>query len=97
MVTLRFHDRQGLIGDFPKMASETFGVILKRLREEKGLTQQQLADAIDVKREQITRLEAGPVDPKFSTVKALASALGCDVNAFDPPKKPTKSKPTAGA
>lgn len=58
-----------------------FGNVLKSLRAERGLTQQQLADRVGIAVSIIGRLETKPgVDPRLSTLYRLAAALGCRVS-----------------
>ena len=51
------------------------GVILKNLREESGLTQDQLADLLKTKKSAISRIENHAEDIKFSTIRNYAKAL----------------------
>lgn len=54
-----------------------FGQRIKELREGKGLTQEQLAEAIGVKDDRTIRFwEAGTNAPKFANLVSLAKALG---------------------
>jgi len=48
---------------------------LKRLREERGLTQEQLAKRSGVSHGYLARLEIGMHDPSLSTLARLAKAL----------------------
>jgi transcriptional regulator with XRE-family HTH domain len=48
---------------------------LKRLREERGLTQERLAKRSGVSHGYLARLEIGMHDPSLSTVEKLAKAL----------------------
>lgn len=50
---------------------------LKMLRERRGLTQQQVADAVDVSHVQISRLERNKQDLTEAMVYRLAATLGC--------------------
>lgn len=50
-------------------------VRLKRLREERGLTQERLAKKSGVSHGYIARLEIGMHDPSLSTLAKLAKAL----------------------
>jgi transcriptional regulator with XRE-family HTH domain len=59
-----------------------FGVRLRELREQAGLTQQQLANAAGLHRFGIAKLEQGVREPSWATVKALCDALGVDCTAF---------------
>ncbi len=61
----------------------TIGVVkigknLRRLRERRLLTQAQLGKAAGVHRDQVSRIERGEVEPRFSTIHKLAEALGVD-------------------
>ncbi len=55
---------------------------LRRLRAEKGWTQQALAERARVSLGYVSRLESGHYDPKVSTLKKLAKALGVPVSAL---------------
>jgi predicted transcriptional regulator len=48
---------------------------LKRIRMRLGLTQSQLAKQAGVSQSLITKIEAGNLDPKYSTVKRLEQAI----------------------
>ncbi|MCJ8014372.1 helix-turn-helix domain-containing protein [Paenibacillus sp. KQZ6P-2] len=53
-----------------------FGNLLKQLREQKGLTINQLADAAGISNSQISRMENGVRGvPKATTIRKLAEAL----------------------
>ena len=49
---------------------------IKDLRLDAGLTQEQLAEKIGVKKQNISRYESGRVEPNIRTAKKLADALG---------------------
>lgn len=55
---------------------------LRELRTAAGLTQQELAERVGVKREAVARWEKGDQEPGWSYVLALAAALGVDCTAF---------------
>ncbi|PIE03105.1 MAG: transcriptional regulator [Acidobacteria bacterium] len=55
------------------------GVILKKAREEAGLTQEQLAQKLNTKKTAISRIENHANDIKLSTLKKFAQALGKDL------------------
>ena len=76
------------------MSSFTFATRLRDLRQQKRLTQSQLADLSGVKSQTIAKLEQGRAKPLFETVELLAAALGVECMAFqnDVPVKP-KRKP----
>jgi len=48
---------------------------IKRLRKERGMSQEALATKAKVTREYVARLEAGRHDPSLSTLSQLAKAL----------------------
>ena len=52
------------------------GAAIRQAREDAGLTQAQLAVRADLAIGTLTRLEAGTTDPSWSSVRALAEALG---------------------
>ena len=55
------------------------GVLLRRAREDAGLTQEQLAERIQTKKTAISRLENHADDIKLSTLQKVARALGKDL------------------
>jgi transcriptional regulator with XRE-family HTH domain len=70
---------------------------LRELREGLGLTQEQLAVRAGVKRDAVARWERGIREPSWSSVLALAEALGVDCRAFlEPPAElpePKRGRP----
>lgn len=54
---------------------ELFGKALRRLREEKGLTQEKLAELADVDRTYIYRLETGKRSPSLGIIFRIAAGL----------------------
>jgi transcriptional regulator with XRE-family HTH domain len=48
---------------------------LKRLREARGMTQQELADKAGISREHLARLEGARHDPTLGLLERLAKAL----------------------
>jgi transcriptional regulator with XRE-family HTH domain len=54
------------------------GQNLKEAREQALMTQRELSEASGVGHDQISRIETDKVDPRFSTIKRLAAALGID-------------------
>lgn len=53
-----------------------FGVVLRRLRLEAGLTQEQLGFEADLRRTYVSILELGQQQPTLTTIFKLAQALG---------------------
>jgi HTH-type transcriptional regulator/antitoxin HipB len=52
------------------------GEEVRRLRMERGLSQQELAQRMGLPQSVIARLEAGGVEPRLSTLDRVAQALG---------------------
>lgn len=59
---------------------QKFGKRLRQLRRERGLTQEQLAEASDLSVDFISLLERGVNAPSFETLEALATILGVPVS-----------------
>lgn len=55
---------------------KTFGKNLKRERKLAGLTQQQLADKLGIKQQQLSEWECDRVEPTLYNIVALLDALG---------------------
>lgn len=53
-----------------------FGKVIRNLRREAGLSQEELAYRCDLHRTYISQLERGIKSPSLATIEALASALG---------------------
>jgi transcriptional regulator with XRE-family HTH domain len=51
------------------------GENLKRLREDRLMTQAELAQAADISASSLVRIENDQVEPRFSTIRKLAAAL----------------------
>lgn len=56
-----------------------FGNNLKRVRTLKGLTQQNLADILEVEISQISRIERGLINTSLLNIKNLARGLNVEV------------------
>jgi len=59
-----------------------FGKVLKQLREEKGLTQEKLAELAEVDRTYIYRLETGKRSPSLGIIFRLADGLGVTASSL---------------
>ena len=71
---------------------------VKRIRLEKGLTQEQLADHAGFFRTYMSRIETGDANPTFDALLVLATALRVAPAAlFEPPDslKPTSMRATS--
>ena len=58
----------------------TLGANLKRIREHRGLTQQEVADSLEVNRVSIARIESGKRLPGLQLVVSVAKLLKCSVD-----------------
>lgn len=52
---------------------------LREYREDRGLTQEQLASAVGVTRQSINAIERGRYDPSLELALKLADEFDCDV------------------
>ena len=55
---------------------------LKKARTEKGMTQEQLAEAVGVVRQTISNIECGLTLPSITNAQAIAQVLGFDWTKF---------------
>ncbi|MEI7594140.1 MAG: helix-turn-helix transcriptional regulator [Bacteroidota bacterium] len=60
---------------FDQVGIETFAIHLKLLRQELGITQNQLAFEAGISLSQIARIETARINPTLSTIFAIARAL----------------------
>lgn len=56
------------------------GEKLRAARQAAGMTQAQLAAAIGCKQKDVSRWEAGQIEPGVLIVKKMAQALGCSMD-----------------
>jgi transcriptional regulator with XRE-family HTH domain len=59
-----------------------FGKNLQRIRKEKGLSQQELADECDIERSTIARIESGTYGAGLHVIFAIAEALNISVGVL---------------
>ena len=52
-----------------------FGINVRKIRLQQGLTQEQLADESGISQVQVARIESGKLNTSISTVSAIAKAL----------------------
>ncbi len=60
--------------------SKKLGENLRRIRKEKGMTQERICDILDLDRGYISSIENGKRNPTLSTLKKLADALKIPVD-----------------
>jgi transcriptional regulator with XRE-family HTH domain len=58
---------------------QALGGALRRLREERGVTQEAVAHAAGLTVTAVARVERGQTDPAWSTVRRIAAALDLDM------------------
>lgn len=58
------------------------GIVLRRLRKDAGLTQEQLALEADLQRSYVSILELGQQQPSLTTILKLADALKCSAQSL---------------
>lgn len=56
---------------------------IRKIRVKKGITQQQVAWAMGIKREYYNQMEAGKVSPSIGKVEQAAAALDCTIEIID--------------
>ena len=56
---------------------QAFGKALREVRNEKGLTQEQLGFEADLQRIYVSKLELGQQQPSLTTIFKLANGLSC--------------------
>ncbi|BEP42802.1 MAG TPA: helix-turn-helix transcriptional regulator [Variovorax sp.] len=58
---------------------EDFGVTIRQLREDRGWSQEELAERSDLNRSYVGEIERGRVIPSIVTAQKLATALGINM------------------
>ena len=62
-----------------KSESEKFGQSLKRIRTEKGISQNKIAHTLGIDRAFISHIENGKTNPTLATIAKIAKAIGVSV------------------
>jgi ribosome-binding protein aMBF1 (putative translation factor) len=75
-----------------ELASLSVGIQIARLREQRGLSQTQLAARAGMSAPKISVLECSPKDAKLSTLIRIARALGLGLKVEFVPEKSGKSR-----
>lgn len=58
------------------------GQVIQRIRKERGMTQEQLAELIDVSSNSISRIERGLLMPALPTLIGICNALGTGADSI---------------
>jgi transcriptional regulator with XRE-family HTH domain len=66
------------------------GANIQRLRRERGFTQEQLAELIEVHPRIVQKIEAGSLNPKTTTMLRIQAYLGCSWEKLLPKVLPEK-------
>ena len=69
----------------PNKFTVAMGRLIRQAREERGMSQEQLAEAIYRSRPAVSEMESGKMEPDASTVLMLAFALEKPIPYFFPP------------
>lgn len=56
---------------------------LRKIRIKKGITQQQVAYAMGIKRENYNQMKAGKISPSIDKVEQAAAAMDCTLEVID--------------
>ena len=64
------------------MDAKAVGTRLKAVRTERGLTQEQLAQLVDLSPNYLSNIETGLKTPKLDTFVKIINALQCDANTL---------------
>lgn len=71
---------------------------IRQMRENKGMTQGQLAEKVGVSLDTISRYETGKRDPKATELRLMAEVLNCSVdNLLNPTQAPATAQGTQAA
>lgn len=74
------------------MDQEKIGEFIKKLRQEKKLTQKELADKLGVTYQAVSKWENGKNIPDILILKKISSEFGCDMNELLNGEKNSKKK-----
>jgi transcriptional regulator with XRE-family HTH domain len=63
-----------------KVLLQKIGKRVRKIREEKGMSQIELAAAIEYEKSNMSRLESGGTNPTIATLYKIATALGVSLS-----------------
>lgn len=61
---------------------KTIGLKIKERRQELGITQEQIANSLDVNPSHISNIECGRANPSLTALVRIANVLECSVDYF---------------
>ncbi len=64
------------------MDAQKVGKRIQEIRKSRGMTQAELAQAVDLSTKYISNIECGFKTPKLNTFVSIANALQCDANSL---------------
>ncbi len=64
------------------MDAKLIGKRIKTVRKQRGLTQEQLSQMVDISTNYLSNIETGFRTPKLETLIQIMNALECDANAL---------------
>ena len=73
---------RGQKGDDPEAFTHTVGAAIRRTRQERGWTQNELAEAAGLSTNYVARLERGEVGPSLFVAQKLCEALEIDLDSL---------------
>lgn len=65
-----------------KQLARTVGALIASRRKAKGLTQEQLAEQMEIEKETVSRMETGIISPTLTRLAQLAKFLDCEISDF---------------
>jgi len=69
-----------LVKELAPTINQIVGLLIAKAREEKGITQSQLAKLSHIDQADISKLEKGVGNPTLSKISKLLDALNCDID-----------------
>ena len=81
-----------------KIDNGKFGAFLSRLRKEKGMTQLELAEAVEVSRQAVSKWESGSALPSTEKLRSLSELYGVSADYLlnEHKQEVEKSPPSTG-
>ena len=61
---------------------KTIGLKIKERRQELGITQEQIANSLDVNPSHVSNIECGRANPSLTALVRIANVLECSVDYF---------------